>query len=308
MNRPAIIAVIGLAFAAIAALLAFRMEHEEAEPIAAAVPPSAAAALAPDTREPSFDVVRIGADGDTVIAGRALPGAVVTVIDGGKELGQVTADARGEWVFVPTLPLETGSRELSLKATNPDGSELRSGEPVVLVVPERGKGPALVIKPLRGGGSKVLQGPTTAVSGLLSLDMVEHDDQGRLFISGRAPVGGKINLYVDDHFLAKGEADAEGNWRIAGTRPNGERHLLRADLLGDTGKVLARVELPWFPGEDLPKGFSGVMVAPGNSLWRIARRMYGHGTAYTTIFEANRDQIQNPDRIYPGQVFNVPAH
>ena len=49
-----------------------------------------------------------------------------------------------------------------------------------------------------------------------------------------------------------------------------------------------------------------VVVQPGNSLWRIARRSYGDGIRYTLLFEANRDQIRDPDLIYPGQVFVVP--
>ena len=52
---------------------------------------------------------------------------------------------------------------------------------------------------------------------------------------------------------------------------------------------------------------SVIVVEPGNSLWRIARRTYGQGTRYTVIFEANRKQIENPDLIYPGQVFNLPS-
>jgi nucleoid-associated protein YgaU len=47
-------------------------------------------------------------------------------------------------------------------------------------------------------------------------------------------------------------------------------------------------------------------VQPGNSLWRIARRTYGQGTRYTVIYEANRQQIRNPDMIFPGQIFTLP--
>ena len=310
MNRPTIIAFIGLAVAFIALLLAILHEREEAgDPVSSQPLPTvtSAAAVTPDTREPSFDVVRIGVDGDTVIAGRAMPGAVVTIIDGGAELGQVTADVRGEWVFVPTEALPPGSRELRLKAVNPDGTVVESAEPVVLVVPEHGKGAALAVKSLRGGGSKVLQSPGGIMGGLLSLDVVDHDEQGRLFVGGRAPAGGKVFLYLDNKLLGKGDADSEGAWRIAGSKPKGDdKHTLRADLIGDKGKVLARVEVIWTPGEDLGKGASGVVVESGNSLWRIARRLYGRGIAFTVIYEANRERIKDPNLIYPGQVFSVP--
>ena len=48
-------------------------------------------------------------------------------------------------------------------------------------------------------------------------------------------------------------------------------------------------------------------VLAGESLWRIAREVYGHGPAYGIIFEANRRQIDSPHLIYPGQVFRLPS-
>ncbi len=51
---------------------------------------------------------------------------------------------------------------------------------------------------------------------------------------------------------------------------------------------------------------TSVIIRKGDSLWRVARRNYGRGIRYTTIFEANRDQIKNPQLIYPGQVLTVP--
>lgn len=50
-----------------------------------------------------------------------------------------------------------------------------------------------------------------------------------------------------------------------------------------------------------------VTVQPGFSLWRIARENYGDGILYVKVFEANKDQIRDPDLIYPGQIFTVPA-
>lgn len=51
---------------------------------------------------------------------------------------------------------------------------------------------------------------------------------------------------------------------------------------------------------------SAVIIRRGDSLWRISRRVYGHGLRYSTIYLANQDQIRDPDRIWPGQVFRVP--
>lgn len=50
-----------------------------------------------------------------------------------------------------------------------------------------------------------------------------------------------------------------------------------------------------------------VIIRRGDNLWAIARRAYGDGLKYTMIFDANDDQIRNPDEIYPGQVFELPT-
>lgn len=50
-----------------------------------------------------------------------------------------------------------------------------------------------------------------------------------------------------------------------------------------------------------------VTVQPGFTLWGIAQERMGEGIMYVQVFEANRDKIKDPDLIYPGQVFTVPA-
>ena len=47
-------------------------------------------------------------------------------------------------------------------------------------------------------------------------------------------------------------------------------------------------------------------VEKGDSLSRIAKQFYGKANAWPTIFEANRDQLDDPDRIQPGQVLRIP--
>jgi LysM repeat protein len=47
-------------------------------------------------------------------------------------------------------------------------------------------------------------------------------------------------------------------------------------------------------------------VASGDSLSKIAKKVYGDANQWKRIFEANRDQIENPDLIHPGQVLRIP--
>jgi nucleoid-associated protein YgaU len=48
-------------------------------------------------------------------------------------------------------------------------------------------------------------------------------------------------------------------------------------------------------------------VVSGDSLSRIAKREYGDADKWRRIYEANREQIKDPDLIYPGQVLTIPA-
>jgi nucleoid-associated protein YgaU len=48
-------------------------------------------------------------------------------------------------------------------------------------------------------------------------------------------------------------------------------------------------------------------VESGGTLSAIAERYYGDANQWSRIFEANRDQFDNPDLIQPGQVLRLPA-
>ena len=313
-----------------------------------------------------FDVVRVTPEGEAVMAGRAEPGSTVTILDKDKSLGEVTADARGEWVFVPEKPLASGSRELGLEIRKKGGETVQSESVVVVVVPEKGKDiagrptdtpsqPLALLVPRKGTGpSTVLQKPTigerepaagpprfaalaptpgavppgslAAVPGRfaaaparpsgggmdfrLSVDTVDYDDAGRLSLSGRARPGALVQLYLNNRFVGRTRAGSDGIWRLSPDRtvvPG--LYTLRVDHVDANGRVLARLAFPFSRAEPLTGIRPGTMVVvqPGNSLWRLARRAYGEGMQYTMIFEANRDQIRDPDLIYPGQIFALPV-
>jgi len=49
-------------------------------------------------------------------------------------------------------------------------------------------------------------------------------------------------------------------------------------------------------------------VVRGDSLSKIAKDHYGKASKYMVIFEANRPMLEDPDKIYPGQVLRIPPH
>jgi nucleoid-associated protein YgaU len=65
-------------------------------------------------------------------------------------------------------------------------------------------------------------------------------------------------------------------------------------------------EPPTIVGAKLQEADGAVIIRRHDTLWQISRRVYGRGIRYSTIYLANQDEIQDPDLIYPGQVFRVP--
>ena len=304
-------------------------EKGVAIPVPAPPPVAAYRAEKPvDDGAPEFDVVRINPDGDAVIAGRAAPGAKVRILDGGKVIGSVTADERGEWVFLPTEPLPSGKRELGLAVVNSEGNLLESASVVVLAVPVRPgdapaesadksdtkalSGPLAVLVPKDGKGpSRVLQKPTEQEGvrkGELSIGVVDYDEAGNVSIGGKAKSGEQVQVYLDNKIVGRAKTSPDGEWRVEPSDSVAPGiYKLRADSI-DSGKVTARIEIPFSrAGQvDSMAGESLVIVQPGNSLWRIARRTLGDGVKFTTIYAANKAQIHDPNLIYPGQVFTLP--
>jgi nucleoid-associated protein YgaU len=54
------------------------------------------------------------------------------------------------------------------------------------------------------------------------------------------------------------------------------------------------------------RGTQTYVVAKGDSLSKIAKRFYGDAQDWRRIYDANRDQIQDPDLIHPGQELRIP--
>jgi len=272
----------------------------------------------PAVAPPSFDVVRISdVDCTAVMAGRAPSGAIVRIAANGKIIATLRAGNDGSWAHVVSEPFSPGGVELTLTAETTAG-KAESLDSVVLVVPDcadlSGDNKAIaLLTPKNRTGTRILQEPDRAgriaMPEGLNLGKVDYDDKGNLEMSGEGVPDAELRAYVDGAYAGRARADAQGQWRIM---PETEiapgLHVLRVDHVDSSGVVLARIELPFarVAPSSVEVTTDQVIVQPGNSLWRIARRTYGRGISFTTIYEANRDRIRDPDLIYPGQVFDLP--
>ena len=163
-----------------------------------------------------------------------------------------------------------------------------------------------------GAAPRVLQAPagSAPAAGKLGLDALDYDAKGAVRFAGTAPPGAAVRLYVDNRKVGDARAGADGRWTLTPHEAIAAgAHAIRADQLDATGRVVARLALPFRRVilAAVQIGAGEVIVQPGQSLWRIARHAYGQGIRYTVIYAANRDAIRDPNLIYPGQVFAVPA-
>jgi nucleoid-associated protein YgaU len=290
---------IALALVAIGAIagLYFLATKPDLEPTPVAPPPPPVAAAAAVVA-PEFDVVRVDPQGNTVIAGRAAPGAVVTVKTGSTIIGRVTADASGAFALAPDAPLAPGAQELTLSEALPGGKVITGQSSASVDVPTANTAPLAVLS--GPGGSKVLSGQGPA-AGTLGIGTVDYDADGHAIFSGTAKPGDTVTLSLNNTEIGQAVAGSDGHWTLAAKVPQNDGTLSVAD------GALPPATAP-FALETLPDALAAghVIIAPGQNLWLIARHVYGHGNMYTLIYNANASQIRDPNLIFPGQAFALP--
>jgi nucleoid-associated protein YgaU len=269
--------------------------------------------------QPVFDLVRIEQDGSGIVAGRAEPGTVVSIQADGREIASAEVSARGEFVaFVEAPPSDEGAR-LSLVARTQLGGEVASDQeiivlPVIAAAAGDTGADAPVIVEATDDAVRMIQpsgglGDTTAVT----LDMISYDDTGAVVLAGRGPGGRAVRVYLDDAAAGEAGIGDGGSWQVTLADVAVGRYRLRVDQLSGDGTVESRVESPFERvAPEIAAAFAAtpgkVTVQPGNSLWVLARERYGQGVLYSLIYAANDNLIRDPDLIYPGQIFDLPAN
>jgi nucleoid-associated protein YgaU len=164
----------------------------------------------------------------------------------------------------------------------------------------------------------------------VTVEAVESEEN-KVYVAGTAEPGSSVRVYVGDDYQGEATANSSGRWLLEGDKSVAEGNVeVRADMIAEDGKsvdaraavtfekqqdeqiVLTKVVASGTSGSeagdgaDVKKALPVVIIRKGDNLWRISRRLYGDGIRYTTIYQANKGQIRDPDLIYPGQVFLTP--
>ncbi len=222
----------------------------------------------------------------------------------------------------PTTAEEPGATEESVAAAGPAAP---AEAPVMVEEPgATGEAVAATEPPAAAQGE-----PAEPMKPAVTVAAVEADTAGRLYVAGTAETTESVRVYLDNQPIGEATPSPSGTWLVEVKRevPSGTYHV-RADQVDDaTGDVIARAEVP-FEREiavatlvpTTTVGAAGgaetsgavpaletVIIKRGDNLWTIARNLYGRGIRYSTIYQANKDQIRDPHWIYPGQVFLIPA-
>jgi len=149
------------------------------------------------------------------------------------------------------------------------------------------------------------------------IDAISYDALGQVQLTGRGSDAGFVRVYLDNTAIQTAVINPDGAWHTNLPDVDAGVYVLRVDQVDDRGAVVSRTQTPFKREEakvlqqvqnaEKPMAVSSVTVQPGATLWAIARDNYGDGVMYVKVFQANRAQIHDPDLIFPGQVFTVPA-
>ena len=208
----------------------------------AAAPPAASPASAA-RQAPRFDVVRVDRDGSAVVAGRAEPGATVTLMLDGAPVGEVAADANGQFVILPP-PFAAGERALSLSSRAKDGAAATSPQAVTILGAAQGGRVVALAEP--GAPTRILSDAASAPApaGATRIRTVEAEQGGAFYASGSAPAGATVRLYLNGGAVADAKAGPDGAWSVRIEKGmTAGAYVVRADQIDANSKVASRAEV-----------------------------------------------------------------
>lgn len=239
----------------------------------------------------------------TEVASAATPASPAPVATSGSE----AAPSTDSTAPAPGLA-EAGSAPAAPAAATGGSTETAAPQAPAVLLTDKG-----TVSVLQPGGPAVAQKN-------VGIDAISYAGSGAVELAGHGTPTANLRLYVDNKPVTTATIGSDGRWTLQMPEMAEGVHTLRADELDAAGQVISRFETPFkreSPAALKAAGVTGgplvgvhaaiITVQPGYTLWGIAERNLGKGVLYVKVFQANRDQIRDPNLIYPGQVFAVPG-
>ncbi|HWK13389.1 MAG TPA: LysM peptidoglycan-binding domain-containing protein [Rhizobiaceae bacterium] len=255
------------------------------ETASAAQPEENTAAPAKPPVRPTVTIEAVEIEGPMVfVAGSAEAGRQIRAYANEIMLGQTAVSEGGRFLVEARRDLPVGEYVIRVDVLGPDGTTViaraavpfqrEPGEQIAAVAPPAGQAQAAAPGAPANGGNAPADGQAAAPG-----------RPAASAVPANPPAGG-----------ASGATAPAGEAAAPSTPPTG-----RPATGGNDVAAAPETTAP-----KLQSAAGSVIIRRGDTLWRISRRVYGMGVRYSTIYLANQDQIADPDRIWPGQVFSVP--
>ena len=287
-----------------------------------------------DKEETKVDILRVDESGITIIAGSADPSTTVEAKINNQTIGKSEVNKDGEFVITGEVSSSDQPQELQIitkEEKEEKTKKIVSKEPLENEEDWVYETKSFIILPglIKNNNDNEIQNERLDDVRIfevqqtdillkeefkninveqLTLDRIKYSENGTAILYGRARTDMNVMVYLNNEFKMKTMPGKDGSWDVdLGIIPPGI-YKLRIDETTIKGDVKFRIETPFKQEtkELLDKMFTkAITVQPGNSLWRIARRIYGKGIMYLDIYNKNSHLIKDPDLIYPGQIFSL---
>jgi len=253
---------------------------------------------------PEFDIVRIEKSGKIVIAGRWLPNHNISIMVNGKIIATERTNASGDFVYSPINNWKPGNYTIALLGDEP---EVKSSNKVFVYVSEAGAENSVSLL-MTKDGSTLLQAPSDLQDGDLTVSKIDYLDSGRIVVTGDGMPRLRVSLSLNDEYLGFARVSDYRHFGLGadvGELESGKEYKLVLRMHDGDGRTVASVthefEMPTMTGDD----DTYYTVRRGDCLWIIARNFMRRGILFSII--ADRNNIENPDLIFPKQKLQIPT-
>ena len=256
-----------------------------------------------EIKVPEFDIVRIEKDGGIVIAGRWLANNTISVMVNGRIIATQGTNPYGEFVYAPQHKWNAGNYTIALVGGEP---EVKSSEKVFVYISENGPENSVSLL-MTKDGSTLLQMPTVLNDNDLTVSKIDYLSSGRIVVTGDGMPRLRVSLSLNDEYIGFARVSDHKHFGLGadvGELKTGQEYSLTIRMHDGDGRTVSSVTqkftMPEMTGDD----DTYYTVRRGDCLWIIARNFMRRGILFSII--ADRNNIKNPDLIYPNQLLQVP--
>ncbi len=256
-----------------------------------------------ESTTPSFDIVRIDPNGTVVIAGRWVADKNVSVVINNKIVATERTNSDGEFTYAPRNALRPGNYTVSLIGAD---NNKKSDDRVFLYISPRGADNSMSLL-MTSDGSRILQAPTILADGDLNVSKIDYLDTGRIVVSGTALPRMRVSLSLNDKYLGFARVSDHKNFGLGADVEKltpGKRYVLTIRLHDGSGHTISQIGHSFIMPNSTGNSDTFYTVRSGDCLWIIARNFMRRGVLFSII--ADRNNIQNPNLIYPKQKLVIP--